>query len=97
MLKTLKLAAAIIVMWSSAQAQMACGVRDEMVAQLGDQYGEVRRGAGLAGPTAIVEIWAADKTGTWTILETTADGMTCTIAMGDNWIDDLPVLVGKGS
>ena len=97
MLKTLKLATAIIVMWSSAQAQMACGLRDAMVSQLGDRYGEVRKGAGLAGPTAIIEVWASDASGTWTIMETTADGLTCVLAAGDNWIDDLPVFVGKGS
>ena len=35
-----------------AQAQMACGTRDSVVAKLGENYGEVRRGGGLAGPAA---------------------------------------------
>ncbi len=71
-----------------AQAQMACGTRDSVVAKLGDKYGEVRRGGGLAGPTAIIEIWASEATGTWTILKTTPNGLTCIMAVGDGWHDD---------
>ncbi len=70
-----------------AQAQMACGTRDSVVAKLGDKYGEVRRGGGLAGPTAIFEIWASEATGSWTILKITPNGLTCIIAVGDAWQD----------
>ncbi len=80
----------IAAMWfaSAAQAQMACGTRDVVVGKLDKIYGEVRRGGGLAGPTAIFEIWASDVTGTWTILKTTPNGLTCVMAVGDNWQDD---------
>ncbi len=71
-----------------AQAQMACGTRDSVVAKLGENYGEVRRGGGLAGPTAIFEIWASEATGTWTILKTTPNGLACIMAVGDGWHDD---------
>ena len=71
-----------------AQAQMACGTRDSVVEKLGEKYGEVRRGGGLAGPTTIFEIWASDVTGTWTILKTTPNGFTCIMAVGDGWHDD---------
>ncbi len=71
-----------------AQAQMACGTRDSVVAKLGENYGEVRRGGGLAGPTALFEIWASEATGTWTILKTTPNGLTCVMAVGDGWHDD---------
>ncbi len=74
-----------------AQAQMACGTRDSVVAKLGDKYGEVRKGVGLAGPTAIIEIWVSEATGTWTILKTTPNGLTCIMAVGDNWQDDAAV------
>ncbi len=79
-----------------AQAQVVCGTRDSIVAKLGDKYGEVRRGGGLAGPTAIFEIWASEATGTWTILKTTPDGITCLIAVGDGWQDD-PQMIGTGA
>jgi len=79
-----------------AQAQMACGTRDSVVVKLGDKYGEVRRGGGLAGPTAIFEIWASEATGTWTILKTTPNGLTCIMAVGEGWHDDAgePTLAG---
>ena len=79
-----------------ARAQMACGTRDAVVAKLGDKYGEVRRGGGLAGPTAIYEIWASEATGTWTILKTTPDGFACIMAVGEGWQDDAgePIPVG---
>jgi len=83
---------------------VACGTRDAVVAKLVDNYGEVRRGGGLAGPGpapdfdpgAIFEIWASETTGTWTILKTTPDGLTCVMAVGEGWQDDAtePVPVG---
>ena len=81
----------------AAQAQMACGERDSVVAKLGDKYGEVRRGGGLASPTAIIEIWASEATGTWTILKTTPNGLTCIMAVGDAWQDDAGELTPTGS
>ncbi len=72
-----------------AQAQMACGTRDSVVEKLGEKYGEVFRGGGLAGPTAIFEIWASPEGDqTWTILKTTPNGLTCVMAVGDGWQDD---------
>ena len=80
----------IVAMWfaTAAQAQMACGTRDSIVERLGEKYGEVWRGGGLSGPTTIFEIWASEATGTWTILKTTPNGMTCLVAIGDGWRDD---------
>ncbi len=79
-----------------AQAQMACGTRDSVVAKLGDKYGEVRRGGGLAGPTAIFEIWASEATGSWTILKTMPNGMACIVAVGEGWQDDSNEAIATG-
>ncbi len=76
---------------------MGCGARDSVVAKLGEKYGEIRRGGGLAGPTAIFEIWASEATGTWTILKTSPDGMTCIMAVGDGWQDDAGELTPAGT
>ncbi len=73
---------------SAAQAQMNCGLRDSVVEKLDKEYGEVRRGFGLAGSTAIFEIWASEETSTWTILKTYPSGLTCVIAVGDDWQED---------
>ncbi len=77
--------------------QMACGVRDSVVAKLGEKYGEVRRGGGLAGPTSVYELWVSDKPpNTWTILKTTPNGLTCVMAVGDGWQDDAGELTPTG-
>jgi hypothetical protein len=80
-----------------AQAQMACGTRDSVVESLGKKYGEVRRGGGLTGSTAIFEIWASEATGTWTILKTTPNGMACIMAVGEGWHDDARNVSPAGS
>ncbi len=70
----------------STQAQMACGEREVVIAKLDEKYGETRRSFGLAGPTAIFEVWASNKPPyTWTILKTTPNGWTCVMAVGDGW------------
>ena len=79
-----------------ARAQMAGGTRNSVGEKLGEKYGEVRRGGGLAGPTAIFEIWASEATGTWTILKTTPNGFTCIMAVGDGWHDDAGELTPVG-
>ncbi len=76
---------------------MGCGARDSVVAQLGEKYGEIRRGGGLAGPTAIYEIWASEATGTWTILKTTPNGLSCVMAVGEGWQDDAGEPTSAGS
>ena len=79
-----------------ASAQVACGSRDAVVAKLSEKYGEVRRGGGLAGPTAIFEIWASEATGSWTILKTTPNGLACVMAVGDGWHDDANEAIPAG-
>ena len=74
-----------------AHAQSGCGDRNAMVEQLSRTYGEARKGAGLAGQTALFEVWASNATGSWTILKTTPNGMACVVAAGENRRDDRPV------
>ncbi len=72
---------------AQAQAQVACGTRSAMLDKLSSSYGETRQSRGLSGTAAIVEIFASDATGTWSILQTTPDGKTCIVAAGDNFQD----------
>jgi hypothetical protein len=80
-----------------AQAQIACGARDSVVRNLGEKYGEVRRGGGLTGSTAIYEIWASEDTGSWTILKTTPNGMACVMAVGEGWQEDAGTVTPAGN
>ena len=77
---------ALIAATQAAQSQsQPCAPRDRVLEQLGSVYGETRRGAGLAGAQAMVELFASDATGTWTVTVTLPDGNTCLVASGTDW------------
>lgn len=70
-----------------------CGSRDAVTALLADRYGETRRAVGLAGEAAVMELYASDATGTWTITLTLPDGQMCLMASGAGYeavTEDLP-------
>jgi hypothetical protein len=75
-----------------AHAQQQCGPRAQLVAKLAEQFGETQRTMGYVGPapaiTAVMETYANDATGTWTILLAKPDGTACMIASGGGWIGD---------
>ncbi len=82
-----------------AQSGPNCATRDTVVAQLATRFGESRHGIGLAANNGVMEIFASDKTGTWTITVTLPDGVTCLIASGENFetmTEHLPA-GGKGA
>lgn len=62
-----------------------CDTRAAVTAILADRYGETRRAVGLAGETAVMELFAADATGTWTITMTLPDGQMCLMASGQGF------------
>jgi hypothetical protein len=65
-----------------AHSAPQCDSRDRVTALLADQYGETRRSIGIAGEGAVMELYAADTTGTWTITVTLPDGQMCLMASG---------------
>ncbi len=85
LLSNATLAAAIVLAATSgtAEAQMVCGKRDAIVAQLERKYGETRRSVGLQQGRAVVEVYASETTGSWTILVTDTAGKSCLMAAGD--------------
>ncbi len=92
---TILLGALIALYGTPVGAQMACGSHASMMAQLDMKYGEVRRGWGLAGPTAIFEMWASDVPPySWTILKVYPSGWACVVAVGDGWEANPPVAPG---
>ena len=72
-----------------------CFPRGQVTSELDRGYSETRRGIGLSGETMIFEVWASDATGSWTILKTTPDGLTCVVAVGEGWIDFGQMLAGE--
>ncbi|MBL4750715.1 MAG: hypothetical protein JKX71_09090 [Amylibacter sp.] len=65
-----------------AQAQTLCNKRSNVVLQLSEKYGEVSNGAGVQSATQVIELWSSQKTGSWTIIASRADGISCILATG---------------
>lgn len=86
-MKLVFLAAALAVTSMPAVAQQArnCGARESVIDRLSSKYGESRQSIGMATKGRVVEVFASDETGTWTITVTTANGMTCLIASGQSF------------
>ena len=70
----------------AAEAQSrACAKRDAVVERLEQRFGEVRQAVGLNRQNGVVELFASADTGSWTILLTSPNGVSCLIASGDTW------------
>ena len=75
-----------------------CDTRDRVTALLSESYGETRRFIGIAGDTAVMELFAADATGSWTIAITLPDGQMCLMASGTGFetlAEELPAKGGR--
>ncbi|MFK7940274.1 MAG: hypothetical protein AB8B82_12905 [Roseovarius sp.] len=65
-----------------AQTNNNCAPRDLIVERLAEKYGETRQSMGLGANNAVIEVFASDETGTWTITVTSVHGITCLVASG---------------
>jgi hypothetical protein len=66
-----------------------------MVRLLAEKYGEVRQLMGLADERGIVEWFASEETGSWTILLTSPQGVACMMAAGQAFQIEPVKAVGK--
>ena len=73
----------------------ACAARAEVVAKLAQRFGETLRSVGLQRTDGLVEIYASETTGTWTILVTRPDGMSCLLAAGELWEEEPKAVPGE--
>ncbi len=55
-----------------------------MVAALKKKYQEQRRGLGVAANYGVMEFFVSPK-GTWTVVMSTPNGMSCILAAGRDW------------
>lgn len=68
----------------SAHAQSNCEPRDSLLGKLDRLFDERPVAIGLASTGNLLEVLTS-AAGTWTILITTPDGVTCIAAAGDHW------------
>ena len=80
-----------------AQSGPSCGIRASVVERLAATYGETRRSIGLASGNAVIELFASDATGTWTITATLPDGRTCLMASGQHYEAVVEALPPEGT
>ena len=80
-----------------AQSARNCGKREQVVERLANGYGETRQSIGLGANNAVIEVFASDDTGTWTITVTSANGVTCLVASGQSFEEVAEALPAKGN
>lgn len=81
----------------SAFAANNCAPRDAVLGRLATGYGETRQSMGLGSNNAVVEVFASDETGTWTITVTMPNGMTCLVASGQAFEELAEALPADGN
>ncbi len=83
---------ALLIGWSAfippAQAQAMCGERRAVVQNLEQTYSEAPVSIGLASNGAVIEVLASPS-GSFTIILTRPNGLSCVMAAGESW-EDLP-------
>lgn len=81
----------------AAQNGRNCAPREAVVERLAEGYGETRQSVGLGSNNAVVEVFASDETGSWTITVTMPGGLTCLVASGQSYETVAEALPAKGS
>ena len=80
--------AALLFLPAMGDAQTApsiCAERERIVGTLTGHFGETARSWGMGPRGRIIEVFASEETGTWTITVTAPDGTTCLVASGSAW------------
>lgn len=65
-------------------AMSMCGDRDQVVSELLQTFSEQPMALGQVDGNAVIEIFASN-TGSWTILATGTDGVSCVISAGEGF------------
>lgn len=72
-----------------------CAPRDEIVTSLTAEFGERQKAMGLQQGENLMEIFASEESGSFTVLVTDPEGESCVVAMGSNWTDAMAQEAGQ--
>ncbi|WP_224824250.1 S-adenosyl-L-homocysteine hydrolase [Cognatishimia sp. MH4019] len=89
-MKIKALAAFVVASLLPISAAAACMPRAEMASALIDWYGEEPVDMAMGVETDDTQLWASDRTGTWTLVRYTEDSVACVVAQGFNFEPDAP-------
>ena len=72
-----------------------CAKRDVVVDRLQAKFSEQLAAGGLqasrsTSTTTLVEVWASPETGTFTVMLTNPGGISCIVATGTDWFQQVP-------
>lgn len=70
---------------STAHATPQCGHHDDQAASLAKEFGEAVQSQALTGGGMLAEIFVNPVTGTWTVMLTRPDGVSCLLTSGDQF------------
>ncbi|HET6519430.1 MAG TPA: hypothetical protein VFG47_06370 [Geminicoccaceae bacterium] len=70
-------------------ALRACDRHTDLVDRLAGQYKEAPAGFGIQLNGNLLQLYVSKETGTWTLLTTTPDGLSCIVGAGESW-ENLP-------
>lgn len=87
---------AMAVAAQSSVQQAPCAPRAEIIDTLNSQYSETRRGVGFVSSSAVLEVFASDD-GSFTVIVTDPQGLTCVLAAGQSWESVAPAIPGTDS
>ncbi len=66
------------------QGGSVCGERDKFLSHLGQNHKETPSAMGVTASGRVIEVLTSSD-GTWTIIMTHPNGMTCMVAAGQAW------------
>ncbi len=84
---------------AQAQADRSCAARENVLARLAQLYGESRRAFGISDDNRMMELFASESTGSWTLIVTLPDGRTCLVLAGEAFEETGRIVapVGEGA
>jgi hypothetical protein len=69
--------------------RMPCHNATEIAKQLNSRYDESPVAFGLQSNGNLLQVYASEEKGTWTVVSTTPNGLSCIVAAGKTW-ESLP-------
>lgn len=84
-MKFLAIGAAALLSISAAHAEPQCAPRAAVLMHLADNFGEVRQSIGMVNDNRVMELFANEASGSWTITITLPNGLTCLVVAGDGY------------
>ncbi len=77
-----------------------CAEREHVIAKLQDSYAEELTFGGLQksrGAQSVMEVWTSKETGSYTVLVTQANGISCIVAVGTDFFEAIPKIKAEGT